>query len=71
MAAACLRAWPACRAILASPVAELTGFALAVDCLSPRCGGERSYAVTALAACYGTGMTVGEVFAPDAVRAWL
>jgi hypothetical protein len=37
-------------AILAGPLAELTGFALAVDCLSPRCGGERNYSVTALAA---------------------
>jgi hypothetical protein len=48
-------------AILASPLVELTGFALAVDCLSPQCGGERSYSVTALAACYGRTMTAGEV----------
>ena len=32
-------------AIVASPLHDLTGFYLAVDCLAPGCGGERSYAV--------------------------
>ena len=48
-------------AILARPLAELTGFVLVVDCHGPKCGGERSYALTALAACYAPRMTVGEV----------
>ena len=48
-------------AILASPLRELTGFALAVDCGDPGCGGERAYAVTALAACYGGDRTVSQV----------
>lgn len=47
-------------AILASPLGELTGFSLVVDCLAPGCGGELSYTVAALAACYSAGMTVGE-----------
>jgi hypothetical protein len=47
-------------AILASPLRELTGFVLVVDCRGAKCGGERSYALTALAACYAPGMTVGE-----------
>jgi hypothetical protein len=33
------------QALLASPLHELTGFYLAVDCLAPRCNGERSFAV--------------------------
>jgi hypothetical protein len=33
-------------AILASPLHELTGFYLAVDCLAPRCNGERTFAAT-------------------------
>ena len=48
-------------AILASPLRELTGFALAVDCGDPGCGGERAYAVTALAACYGGDVAVRHV----------
>jgi hypothetical protein len=48
-------------AILASPLAELTGFALVVDCRSARCGGERSYTLAALTACYESAVTVGEV----------
>ena len=48
-------------AILRSPLAELTGFVLIVDCRGAQCGGERSYALTALAACYAPRMTVGEV----------
>jgi len=34
-------------AILRSPLAELTGFVLIVDCRGGQCGGERSYALTA------------------------
>jgi hypothetical protein len=48
-------------AILASPLHELTGFLLAVDCLAPGCNGERSFAVTELASFYGRDSTVGEV----------
>ena len=48
-------------AILASPLAELTGFVLSVGFYGPGCGGERSYALTALAACYAPTMTVSEV----------
>jgi hypothetical protein len=48
-------------AILASPLDELTGFCLAVDCLAPDCGGERTYAVASLAGFYGQDMTVGDV----------
>jgi hypothetical protein len=48
-------------AILASPLSELSGFCLAVDCLAPGCGGERSYAVAALARFYGAHRTVGDV----------
>ena len=48
-------------AILASPLAGLTGFALAVDYLGRGRAGERTYAITALAPCYGGGVTVGEV----------
>jgi hypothetical protein len=48
-------------AILASPLHELTGFCLAVDCLAPNCGGERTYAVASLAGFYGRDMTVGDV----------
>ena len=40
-------------AILASPLHELTGFCLAVDCLAAGCRGERAYAVTELASFYG------------------
>jgi hypothetical protein len=48
-------------AILSSPLRELTGFALVVDCQGARCGGERSYAITALGACYGDRVTVAQV----------
>ena len=48
-------------AILSSPLHELTGFFLAVDCLTPGCGGERTFAVAELAAFYGGGTTVGHV----------
>jgi hypothetical protein len=48
-------------AIIASPLSELTGFNLAVDCLSPGCAREQTFAVTDLATFYGGGRTVGEV----------
>jgi hypothetical protein len=48
-------------AILASPLHELTGFYLAVDCLTPRCRGERTFAVAELASFYGRDRTVGAV----------
>ena len=47
-------------AILASPLHELTGFDLAVDCLAPRCNGERTFAVAELATSYGRDRTVGQ-----------
>jgi hypothetical protein len=48
-------------AILASPLHELTGFYLAVDCLAPCCKGERTFAIAELANFYGRQSTVGEV----------
>jgi hypothetical protein len=48
-------------AILASRLAELTGFCLAVDCLNPGCGGERTFAIEELASFYGAQIVVGEV----------
>ena len=48
-------------AILASPLSELTGFNLTVDCLSPGYARERTFAVTDLASFYGGSQTVGEV----------
>ena len=48
-------------AILASPLHELIGFCLAVDCLAPRCNGERSFAISELASFYGRDRTVSEV----------
>ena len=48
-------------AILASPLHELTGFCLAVDCLASGCDGERTYAVASLASFYGRDMSVGDV----------
>jgi hypothetical protein len=48
-------------AILASPLAEPTGFCLAVDCLTPGCSGERAFAMAELASFYGGQTTVGEV----------
>jgi hypothetical protein len=37
-------------AVLASPLHELAGFYLAIDCLALRCNGERTFAVAELAA---------------------
>jgi hypothetical protein len=48
-------------AVLASPLHELTGFYLAVDCLSQGCNGERTFAVAELASFYGKDTTVGQV----------
>jgi hypothetical protein len=48
-------------AILASPLHELTGFYLAVDCLTSGCAAERTFAVAELASFYGAQRTVGEV----------
>jgi hypothetical protein len=48
-------------AILSSPLRELTGFCLAVDCLTPGCRGERTYSITALTACYDAKQTVSSV----------
>ena len=45
-------------AILASPLSELSGFCLAVDCLTPGCGGERTFAMSDLAGFYGGSRTV-------------
>jgi hypothetical protein len=48
-------------AILASPLHELAGFYLAVDCLAPGCNGERTFAIAELASFYGRDCTVGQV----------
>jgi hypothetical protein len=48
-------------AILASPLHELTGFYLAVDCLAVECRGERTFAIADLASFYGWDRTVGQV----------
>ena len=48
-------------AILASPLHELTGFYLAVDCLAAGCNGERRFAIAELATFYGQNSTVGHV----------
>jgi hypothetical protein len=48
-------------AILASPLSELSGFCLVVDCLAPDCGGERTFSVSDLAGFYGASRTVGDV----------
>ena len=48
-------------AIFASPLSELSGFCLVVDCLTPGCGGERTFAMSDLAGFYGVGPTVGDV----------
>jgi hypothetical protein len=45
----------------ASPLHELTGFYLAVDCLTPGCSGERTFAVAGLLVFYGKRITVGDV----------
>jgi hypothetical protein len=48
-------------AILASPLSELSGFCLVVDCLTAGCGGERTFAASDLAGFYGVGRAVGDV----------
>jgi hypothetical protein len=47
-------------AILASPLRQLTGFYLSVDCRSTGCGGQRAFAISDLASFY-EGRSVGEV----------
>jgi hypothetical protein len=47
-------------AIMASPLHELTGFYLAVDCRSADCRGERKFAIAELATFYQVA-TVGDV----------
>ena len=44
-----------------SPLHELTGLYLAVDCRAPGCNGERRFAVAELANFYGKDRTVGEI----------
>jgi len=48
-------------AILASPLHELTGFCLAVNCLDPQCRRDRMFAISDLADFYGRQRTVAEV----------
>ena len=48
-------------AILASPLHELIGFYLAVDCLARGCSGERAFAVAELASFYGRDRTADDV----------
>ena len=47
--------------ILISQLAQLSGFRPAVDCLSPGCSGERTFAVSERASFYGRNITVGKV----------
>jgi len=47
-------------AIFASPLHELTGFCLEVDCLAEGCRRDRMFAVSELASFYGRDRTVGE-----------
>ncbi len=48
-------------AILASPLKELTGFYLTVDCGAPGCSGARSFAIAELASFYGADSAVSDV----------
>src|SRR3984957_12349767 len=48
-------------AVLASPLHELTGFCLEVDCLAEGCRRDRMFALSELASFYGRDLTVGEV----------
>jgi hypothetical protein len=48
-------------AILASPLHELTGFCLEVDCLADGCRRDQTFAVSELASFYGKHRTVGDV----------
>ena len=59
-------------AILASPLSELTGFSLTVDCLRPGCSRERTFAITDLTTFYGGQADGGRSGAPDEVfgRLW-
>jgi hypothetical protein len=46
--------------ILATPLVELDGAALVIDCLTGGCAGERRVLVRDLAAVYGRGQTLAE-----------
>jgi hypothetical protein len=46
--------------ILATPLAELDGAALVIDCLTPGCAGERRVLVRDLAGVYGRQQTLAE-----------
>jgi hypothetical protein len=48
-------------AILASPLHELTGFCLEVDCLAVGCRRNRTFTITELERFYGRDPTVEEV----------
>ena len=63
MAAANASARGQCTAILSSPLHQLTGFCLAVDCLTAGCRGERAFAISDLATFGGAQRTVADVLA--------
>ncbi len=46
---------------MASPLHELTAFYIALDCLTPGCSGERTFAISDLVSFYGRDTTVSEV----------
>jgi hypothetical protein len=48
-------------AILSSPLQQLTGFCLALDCLTAGCRGARAFAISDLANFYGRDRTVADV----------
>jgi hypothetical protein len=54
--------------LLESPLHELTGINLAVDCMAPRCRRDRTYAIGDLARPFGPNCTVGDCCAGCAVR---
>jgi hypothetical protein len=47
-------------AVMATKLADLSDFVLAIDCLASGCGGERAYLIDELARFYGAQMTVGQ-----------
>jgi hypothetical protein len=57
-----------CAAIMASPLHQLTGFYLTVDCRSAGCGGERTFAISDLAWLL-QGQNRGRRATPDALLA--
>ena len=48
-------------AVLNSPMRELDGYRLAIDCGRPECGGERVYELAALGRLHGPETTVASV----------